>query len=298
MSRYASESGLLSIAAILAWGVVFAAPVWAALSPSDKHHATVELISEKTGVVPGSVANLGLSFTIEKNWHLYWLGRNDTGTPPTAEFVFPEGYAAEPWKWPAPERHVLPGDILDHVYFDHVTLIVPVKVPANAKPGTNVTIKAHVQWLVCERVCVAEECDVAITLPVVEAGSTSLNTPQTGLISAAIARMPQPLLNDPKAISIGWTKDRVEIKAPESVETTFFPAEDCLELTDPICEAAATGDTLSMRTTTSSSHPGLRGVLQVRKKSEKEPRFYLIDSQPHQTINPNKEKSAPNPSRQ
>ena len=48
---------------------------------------------------------------MQPGWHVYWNGRNDTGTPVRITLTVPEGFAAGDVLWPAPVRHVAAGEI-------------------------------------------------------------------------------------------------------------------------------------------------------------------------------------------
>lgn len=251
---------------------------------APKPHATVALVSEGDTLLPGSTVMLGLTFSIEKDWHLYWNGRNDTGLAPSAEFTLPEGFTVGEWQWPAPIRHVLPGDILDHVYEQRVTLLVPIKVPADAKPRAAATIAAKVDWLVCNEACVPESAEVRLSLPVGPSTATGKRWPDNKHIAEARARIPVPLPTDTKLAAISWSKDKVQISVPGAAGLSFFPAIDCVELPHPIADTDAGSDTLTLRVKLGEDS-ALRGVLEVRKPG-KPTAFYTIDASPTQTASP------------
>ena len=48
--------------------------------------------------------------------------------------TLPAGYKAGEMLWPAPARHVSNGGLLDHVYEGRAMILLPVEVPADAKP--------------------------------------------------------------------------------------------------------------------------------------------------------------------
>lgn len=245
-----------------------------------KPHATVTLISDADAFAPGSTTTLGLSFAIEKNWHLYWNGRNDSGMAPIAEFTLPAGFAAGAWEWPAPKRYLQPGDILDHIYENRVTLLVPVTVPADAKTGTNATITAKVEWLVCNEACIPESADVSITLPIGQPSSRARRWPDAKYVTEARAALPIELPADGKVATITWPKaDEAQIRVPGAVGVAFFPANECSELTHASADTLTKGELLTLRIKKGET-AGLRGVLEVRMPGEKHPKTYIIDSKP------------------
>lgn len=252
-----------------------AAPMEAEL-PTDQH-ATVRLVAEHTALVPGTTAMLGLVFEIIPRWHIYWDGRNDTGQPPGAVFTLPEGYVAEPWQWPVPKRHVAAGEILDHIYEDRVTIIVPVKVPADAKPGSTVKLSAKVNWLVCNDLCVPENDKVELTLKVTDPGTTPSKTPEAPLLETTRKRLPKPLAKD-SPIKVGVEATGATIDAPGSKSLAFMPLRDSSPLSDVLKDGEKKAEHLKLRFDRKAKAPRrLYGVLEVRT-AEKDSAYYLIDA--------------------
>ena len=98
-------------------------------------HAKAEILFEHEAVSPGMTTRLAIHLDLDPHWHVYWNGRNDTGFPVTPEFDLPPGWSTGEIRWPAPKRHVSDGAILDHIYEDTATLIVPVEVGDQAELG-------------------------------------------------------------------------------------------------------------------------------------------------------------------
>lgn len=204
-----------------------------------EQHANARLLVETTAAIPGQTLQLGVHFQIEKDWHLYWNGRNDSGTPIEFTLHLPEGWTAGPTQWPAPVRHLLPGEILDHVYEKSVTLIVPVLVPASAKG--DVKLSADVRWLACNEACIAEKATVSVMVPV---ASDAKPSPDAPLFSAARQRIPQPLPTSGSSIPrLAITPESVRIDADGALSMSFFPALDCPEFRNLSEAGTATGPT-------------------------------------------------------
>ena len=64
---------------------------------------------------------------------------------------------------------------MNYVYTGGVYLPVPVSVPASARPGQVVSLKAAASWLVCKDVCIPETADLSLDLPVT-AGPAALES--------------------------------------------------------------------------------------------------------------------------
>jgi DsbC/DsbD-like thiol-disulfide interchange protein len=240
-------------------------------------HVTAAILSEQSALVPDTTATLGLDLTIEKKWHIYWNGRNDTGYAPSAEFTLPAGFTVDPIQWPAPVRHVDPGDLLNHVYFDHVTLLVPLHVPAAAKPGSSVTIKAKLAWMVCDESCVPEETEVELTLPVAKPGDKPTPSKDARKFADTRARLPKELAQSSKAAQLSWNDKAVELTVPDAQHLAFYPYEDCIPFASHIKDTDADGGKLMIHLgDPEPEHTALSGVLEVRRGKQSPPEFYSI----------------------
>lgn len=178
------------------------------------------LVSETTALVPGETTHLGLHFDIADNWYLYWKNPGDSGMPPSFTLELPEGMTALDTQWPAPERHVLPGDILDYVYRHGLTLIVPIEAASDLTAGGTATVRARIAWLMCrDEVCVPGSAEVSITLPVSTAAE---RTPHAPKFERTRARTPRTAA--PGEIEWRWEGRTLALRAPGATSLTFFPA--------------------------------------------------------------------------
>lgn len=228
-----------------------------------EQHATARLIVETSAAVPGQTLHLGISFQIERDWHLYWNGRNDSGTPIQFDLHLPDGWTAGPTQWPAPTRHALPGDILDHVYEKSVTLIVPVRVPPTAKG--EVRISADAKWLVCNEACISEKARLGITVPIAESAKPGADAP---LFAAARQRIPQPLPTTGASIPrVSVTTTAIQVEAPGATGLAFFPSLECPEFRDLAGTGSSNGPAPRLVLKFADAQatvPVTNGVLEVR----------------------------------
>ena len=153
--------------------------------PIATPHATVTLVSETAAVEPGKPFRLGLRFKLAKGWHIYWTNPGAAGEPPRLDLALPEGAKASDMAWPTPERVRQSDEVMSYAYLDEVLLPVTVTPPAGV---SAFPIKAKASWLICEKICVPEEGELTLDLPVGLA-SPSVEAP---LFAAADARIPQP----------------------------------------------------------------------------------------------------------
>ncbi len=134
-------------------------------SPVKTEHVEAELISRHTGFQPGAPVELALRLKIIDHWHTYWQNPGDSGLPTKLKWTLPPGYAAGAIAWPYPQKLPL-GPLMNFGYEGEVLHLVSIAVPADAKPGKQITFKAKAEWLVCNDVCIPESGDLALTLPV------------------------------------------------------------------------------------------------------------------------------------
>lgn len=192
-------------------------------SDDDPVHVTVAVVPDPGE--PGGSVTLLWRFALAPDWHLYWTGRNDSGYPPRIELTLPEGWVAGGLQWPVPERYLMDGDILDHVYHHELVLLQRVGIPADAAPGTF-AVTAKVGWLGCREACVPGSAEVAFTIPVaLQEGPDD----DPGL-AAALARLPEPLPDG--LFATRWEGPVFHVAAEGARRLTFMPTGDCGDLAD------------------------------------------------------------------
>jgi thiol:disulfide interchange protein DsbD len=134
--------------------------------PVRKGAVEAELVPAVTSVQPGQPFDAALRLAHDPHWHTYWINPG-TGLPTTIKWTLPTGWQAGPIQWPVP--HVLTdarGTIIGNGYDGEVFLLVTLTPPAGLQSGTNVTLNAAVEWLMCQDVCMPGEAALSLTLPV------------------------------------------------------------------------------------------------------------------------------------
>jgi len=231
------------------------------------------VIAEET-VQPGENQEVGLSFRIDPGWHLYWRGRNDSGMWPSVTWDVEGPATLNELRWPAPERLISPGSILDHVYENEVTLVALLTVSPDAKPGDEIVLRGDVSWVVCREACLAEGDSVELRIPVTAAAAKTPDREAAVLLGEARARLPLPL---PAGVSLTRSGDRVGLALPEVAGLSFFPAQDCVDLADAVRDGNAQGDRLNLQLKDPAADARLRGVLEVRYDAPRPARYYALD---------------------
>jgi DsbC/DsbD-like thiol-disulfide interchange protein len=133
--------------------------------PVRTPHTEAELVSETLSLEPGKSAWIALRLNSKKGWHTYWRYAGDSGLPTTIAWQLPPGFKASSIQWPMPERFKL-GPLLNYGYHGEVLLLTKIETPAKQPISTNVTLRAKANWLACEKICVPEQAELSLTLPV------------------------------------------------------------------------------------------------------------------------------------
>jgi thiol:disulfide interchange protein DsbD len=153
----------------------------------DKDHVRVELIAEKSALVPGERTWVGLRLVHEPHWHTYWVNPGDSGLPTKLKWQLPANVKAGDIAWPAPQRFDV-GGLFNIGYRGDVVLPVPLKTAADAKLGTTAPLSVEVRWLVCREECVPGKKTLKLALPV--AAGASVNGHTRKAFAAAHAAQP------------------------------------------------------------------------------------------------------------
>jgi len=162
----------------------------AAAEPVNTGHLTAELVAASQGVAPGQTVAVALHQKIQKGWHTYWRNAGDSGEPTKITWTLPPGWTASDFTWPAPKR--LPvGPLTNYGYEDDVLLPVNVTAPTGAAPGSTVTLRAVANFLVCADICVPEDANLTIQLPVT-ANPAPADPLWGGKIAKTLADAPKP----------------------------------------------------------------------------------------------------------
>jgi len=238
---------------------------------------TAELLCLSDSYATGGETLLGLHLSMEPGWHLYWRGTNDTGLPLAVDWLLPDGVEAGPLEWPTPERHVSPGDLLDHVYFDQVTILATLRFPPSMTEK-ELTIAAQLDWLVCAEACLPGNARVELTLPVHPAGATTRPGPGASLIEAAQAAMPG---DAPSDLIVDWSLHELRLTVPGAQGLAFFPRDDCLPFADLNSRGETDGDTLQLsRDLGMRGGDRLTGILSVNAGLANQVRAHRLDLAP------------------
>lgn len=249
----------------------------AAPAAAEQTHAVPRLVCESESLRAGTTANLGLTFRIEPHWHLYWNGQNDTGGTIRFTLTSPDGFVTEAAQWPAPSRQVLPGDTLNHIYEEEITLVIPVKVPP-ASAGTTARFTASLNWIACEEACVAEKASVELSLPVVAADAPAGPSVDSPLFDRARRRLPKPLPLGSPGVELSLNASTGIARVPNASRLTLYPGPECSPIPFLLTEGDVKGEVLRVTLDSPEGVPArFQGILEVRAQGATSSTYYQVD---------------------
>lgn len=248
--------------AVKAAGAVASKPT---SEPAGNAHAKPRLITDLNKVTPGGEILLGLTLDIDPEWYTYWPGQNDSGTPINFKLTVPEGFTASEIRWPAPDRYVLPGDLVDYVYRTQVTLVIPVRVPRDVTG--EVEFAADVEFLVCKEACLPGAAKLSVKVPVAKPGEVAQPTADATRFETARKTWPCSRLQASE-LELTWEGQTLNLRAPFAKVMTFMPHESGVTLVDPLAKGEVRANQIRLDFKPAEPAPGVepapgrvRGVL-------------------------------------
>jgi DsbC/DsbD-like thiol-disulfide interchange protein len=124
----------------------------------------------------------GIEIKMQPGWHTYWRYPGDSGVPPRFSFAGSDNLASVKVLFPAP--HAFTDEAGTTIgYKDN--MVLPLRVFARQK-DKPVTLRAKVDYAVCEKLCVPVEAHMELTL----AGAGG---DDNAALTAAEAHVPRPV---------------------------------------------------------------------------------------------------------
>jgi len=165
-------------------------------------HTQARLVLAAATAKPGDTVIAGVHLKMDPGWHTYWKNPGSSGSATTIKWQLPTGVTAGEIQWPVPEKlappkedaagNPLPGqfdfEFTTYIYHDDVVLLVPLTLAADLKPGP-LDLKAMVEWLECENLCLPGDAEVAARL---EIGSETKPSTDASLIDSWKHKLPKP----------------------------------------------------------------------------------------------------------
>jgi len=179
-------------------------------------HSAVRLLA---GSRSGAVLLGGIAFQLQPGWHTYWRNPGDSGVPPRFDFGKSENIEAVTVLWPAPTKFAdgAGGNSLGY----QKQVVLPLRIVAK-NPDKPVTLRAEINYAVCEKLCIPVEASAELAF-------TSVASTEDSALSAALDTVPKPAtIGDPNPLTIrdvkrdGKNGVLVDVAAPDSAEVNLF----------------------------------------------------------------------------
>lgn len=164
--------------------------------------------------------------------------------------------------------------MLDHIYEKEVTILVPVKAPAAAQPGSVARFGVRSTWTACSEHCVIESGSAAADVRLGQSAGKRKATTRRAF-DEADKRIPRPIA-ETRAATVRTDGGMYVIEAPGARRLAFFPATGCVELEDLVRNGERAGPTLRLRPVEGSAGP-LKGIIEVTRGSPETREWYSLD---------------------
>lgn len=125
--------------------------------------ADIKLLS---GSYTGENLSIGVQFTLQPGWHIYWREPGDTGFPTQIDLQASQNINKTKLLWPAPKRitqELEPGNILESYGYEQ-EIIFPIEITAE-NAGTAINVNAHVTYAICSDICIPGEVTLSRQIP-------------------------------------------------------------------------------------------------------------------------------------
>jgi suppressor for copper-sensitivity B len=166
---------------------------------AEAEHAKARLISAVDATGEQELIRLGIEIEMTKNWKTYWRMPGDSGLAPAVDWAGSSNLKDSELMWPAPHRFSAFG--FDNFgYKDKV--IFPVEVTVE-KTGAALDLKAKLDLLVCDDICVPSTHQLALTIPAGDAKDSV----HLAAIDKALAQVPATPLADQFAFGQAYTDE-------------------------------------------------------------------------------------------
>src|SRR6267142_691691 len=153
-------------------------------------HSAVRLLA---GSRSGAVLLGGIAIQLQPGWKTYWRNPGDSGVPPRFDFSKSDNVEAVTILWPAPMK--FDDGAGGHSLGYKQQIVLPLRIVAK-NTDKPVTLRAEIQYAVCEKLCIPVEASSELTF-------ASVASTEDGALSAALDTVPKPAnVGDPTPLTI------------------------------------------------------------------------------------------------
>src|SRR5215472_10056630 len=179
-------------------------------------HSAVRLLA---GSRSGAVLLGGIAFQLQPGWKTYWRTPGDSGVPPRFDFSKSDNVEAVAVLWPAPRKFDDGAGGYSLGYHDQVVLPLRIVAKNADKP---VTLRADINYAVCEKLCIPVEANVQLAF-------NSVASTEDSALFAALDTVPKPAnVGDPNPLTIldvkreGRSEVLVDVVSPDARPVYLF----------------------------------------------------------------------------
>jgi DsbC/DsbD-like thiol-disulfide interchange protein len=179
-------------------------------------HSAVRLLA---GSRSGAVLLGGIAFQLQPGWKTYWRTPGDSGVPPRFDFSKSENIEAVTVLWPAPTK--FDDGAGGHSLGYHNQIVLPLRIVAK-NADKPVTLRADINYAVCEKLCIPVEANAELAF-------TSVASTEDNALFAALDTVPKPAnVGDPNPLTIrdvkrdGKSTVLVDVVSPDIREVNLF----------------------------------------------------------------------------
>jgi DsbC/DsbD-like thiol-disulfide interchange protein len=179
-------------------------------------HSAVRLLA---GSRSGAVLLGGIAFQLQPGWKTYWRTPGDSGVPPRFDFSKSVNVEAVTVLWPAPLK--FDDGAGGHSLGYHDQIVLPLRIVAK-NTDKPVTLRADINYAVCEKICIPVEASA-------ELACNSVASTEDSALFAALDTVPKPAsVGDPNPLSIrdvkrdGKSTVLVDVVSPDDRVVNLF----------------------------------------------------------------------------
>lgn len=204
------------VATLLASSVLIEARAQDASPWQKDGHSAVRLLA---GSRSGSVLLGGIAFQLQPGWKTYWRTPGDSGVPPRFDFSKSDNVEAVTVLWPAPHKFDDGAGGVSLGYHDQIVLPLRIVAKNVDKP---VTLRAEINYAVCEKLCIPVDVSAELTF-------NSVASTEDSALFAALDTVPKPAnVGDPNPLTIrdvkreGKSEVLVDVVTPDDRAVNLF----------------------------------------------------------------------------
>src|SRR3954453_11021253 len=178
-------------------------------------HSAVRLLA---GSRSGGVLLGGIAFQLQPGWKTYWRTPGDSGVPPRFDFSKSDNVETVTVLWPAPTKF---DDGEGGIALGYAKKgVLPLRIAAK-NPDRPVTLRAAINYAVCEKLCIPVEASAELAF-------TGVASTEDQTLFAALDTVPKPAaIGDPNPLTIrdvrrDGNRVVVDAVAPDSATIDLF----------------------------------------------------------------------------